>query len=260
MGSRYRVKFMSSVLATNQQPVSQFAETLIDLLDRIEYRRIDPSVATDPVYKLRYEAYRREEFIPFNALGVCRDEFDELENAHCFGVFLDGRLVSSLRFHHITAGMRQSPSHSVFADILDPMLDQGLSFIDPGRFTADFEASLSYPALPFITLRIAAMASDHYRADYTLSSVRPEHSAFYRRVFDAKPLAEARYYHGLAFPMVLYAAKVREMRVRCYRRYPFFLSTQAEQRVLFAEAGFGQAVRPTARLAHLQAQREGIPE
>src|SRR5579871_1216541 len=99
-----------SVAAQNQlAPVRSFAGTLIDILDRVKYRRVRSSEMSDPVYRLRYEAYRREDFIPFNSLGVLRDEFDDLPNSFCYGVYIDGDLVSSLRIHHLTPEMRMSP-------------------------------------------------------------------------------------------------------------------------------------------------------
>ena len=67
------------------------------------------------------------------------------------------------------AGLPALAEPSVFPDILDPMLDAAHTFIDPGRFTADYEASLAYPALPFLTLRIAVMASGSSRPTYCLS-------------------------------------------------------------------------------------------
>lgn len=229
---------------------SRFASSLIDLLDRVRYRRVSAREQFDPVYRLRYEAYRREDFIPFNAQGVTRDEFDDLPNCHCFGVYIDDTLVSSLRFHHVTPARPHSPCMSVWPDILTPELERGRSFIDPGRFTADFDASLTYPALPYLTLRLAAMACEYFPVWYCMSAVRPEHTAFYKRIFGAKPLGEERTYAHLAFPMQLYAAEVPTIRDMVARRYPFFMSTPEER-----EALFGQnqpdipAIAPTARLA-----------
>jgi hypothetical protein len=235
---------------------SRFALGLVDMLDRIEYRRVSVAEQLDPIYRLRYEAYRREEFIQPNAQEVVRDEFDELPNAYAYGVYLDGQLVSSVRFHHMTPGFRDAPSHSVFTDVLDPLLDKGATMIDPGRFTADYEASLAFPALPFLTLRVVVMATVHWEVDYCLSSVRPEHVAFYRRVFNSKKLSEERYYHGLAFPMQLYASHVpTEIGPLC-ERYPFFKSTEMERQQMFGPQGHGTGmILPTARLAHMLSQR-----
>ncbi len=236
--------------------VSKFSSTLIDLLDHVEYRRVSVEDQFDPVYRLRYEAYRREESVPINSQQVVRDEFDELPNAHCFGVYMDGVLVSSLRFHHLTPAFRESPSHSVFPDILDPMLDTGVTILDPGRFTADYEASLAYPALPFLTLRVGVMAIQHFGVKYCLSSVRPEHGAFYKRVFRSVAMSEPRYYHGLTFPMILYVCDLLADWDGLIRRYPFFLSTAAERQSLFGGAGRTHLslVKPSVREAQSEAE------
>jgi len=244
---------MSAAQQYQTDTVSHFATTLIDLLDRVRYRRVLGD-EMDPVYRLRYEAYRREEFIAANPREIVRDEFDDLPNVYCYGVYIDDRLVSSVRFHHLTPAFRESPSHSVFTDVLDPLLDQGITVLDPGRFTADYEASLAYPALPFLTLRIPTIAIWHFQVKYCLNSVRPEHSAFYRRVFRSIQLSEARYYHGLSFPMVLYACDLLSIEADLFRRYPFFRSTSEERHQLFETEEPVGIVQPTARLAQRLAE------
>ena len=238
-------------MSTETGRVSRFAGTLIDLLDRVEYRRVSVDDQFDPVYRLRYEAYRREEFIPLNNHEVVRDEFDDLPNCHAFGVYIDGELVSSVRFHYLTRDYRMSPSYSVFKDILDPILDRGHTMLDPGRFTTDHEASLAYPALPYLTLRIPTVAVPHFGVRYVLSTVRPEHAAFYRRVYRSELWGEARFYHGLSFPMVMLACDIPVMYQDMLRRYPFFRSTREERERLFGPSGRSavDVVRPSARIA-----------
>ena len=213
----------------------------------------------DPVYRLRYEAYRREEFVPPNVKETVRDEFDELPNVYCYGIYIDDRLVSSVRFHLLTREFRNSLSYSVFPDVLDPLLDQGNIILDPGRFTADYEASLNFPALPFLTLRVATMAVQHFSADYVLNAVRPEHGAFYRRVFRSFLMSDARYYHGLSFPIVLYACEIAVMYADLLRRYPFFRSTADEREILFDKNQSVKIVHPTARLAQRLAELAPAP-
>jgi hypothetical protein len=248
-------------LLQSNSGVSKFAGTLTDLLDRVEYRRVTAEDQFDPVYRLRYEAYRREDFIPINSAEVVRDEFDDLPNSYCFGVYIDGQLVSSVRFHHLTPEYRESPSHSVFPDILDPMLDRGVTILDPGRFTADHEATLAYPALPFLTLRLPTVAVQYFNVRYVLSTVRPEHAAFYRRVYRSEQLGDARYYHGLSFPMVMLACDIDVMYQDMLRRYPFFRSTPEERRRLFGSTGRSHLslVKPSARQAQSILEEEAAP-
>ncbi len=233
---------------------SRFASTLMDILDRVEYRRVPFKDQLDPVYRLRYQAYMREGFIAPNSQNVVFDEHDTAPNVYCFGVYVEDELVSSIRFHHVTPEQRISPSRVVFPKTLGAMLEDGVSYIDPSRFTADHEASLAYPALPFLTLRVVAMASQHFNVDYCVSSVRVEHAAFYRRVFGSKRLPGVGYYPGIDFPMHLYAADIAAIRGRVVRRFPFFMSTAVERETFFSRGengGFCGRIKPTARQAQL---------
>jgi hypothetical protein len=241
-----------SAAAAAAGPPSRFAGALLDVLDRVSYAQVEPGVVEDPIYKLRYRAYTREGFMDHNPEEICVDDLDAEPNGMSFGVFIDDELVSSIRLHHLTEKTRRSPSMKVCPDILEPMLDQGMSFIDPSRFTADHEASLAYPALPFLTLRMAAMASVHFNASQCLALVRPEHGAFYKRIFGSEPLCSARTYPGLHFPVCLFGASVDMIRSRVAQRFPFFLSTAEERDALFSKplvTGAQRRIAASARRA-----------
>lgn len=240
-------------------PVSRFAGTLMDILDRVEYSRVRMDVTDNPVYRLRYEAYRREEFVPMNDAGTVVDDLETVPNGMSFGVHIDGELVSSIRIHHVSAQYPFGPSMKSCPDVLLPLLARGHTFIDPSRFTADYEASLAYPALPFLTLRIAVMASQYFEADACLALVRPEHTAFYRRVFGSEEMSDVRVYPGLTFPVQLFGAYVNTKLPATLRRYPFFMSTAEEREKLFARAvdeEFEAPQRASSRLAYERALLE----
>jgi hypothetical protein len=237
---------------------SRFVETLFDILGSVSYQRVKPDDVDDPVYRLRYEAYRREDFLPFNPNEIYTDPLDLSPNAYCFGVFIGDKLVSSIRIHYITPEQRISPSLGVYGDVLEPLLDKGMTFVDPTRFTADHEASLAFPAVPYLTLRLGLMASQHFAVDYCLQSVRPEHAAFYRRIFLSEPMGPERTYDGLRFPIVMVGSHVPETLPKIVRRFPFFDSTAEERRKLFGpegRVGFGEKVTATARLAQQLRER-----
>lgn len=243
---------MSDPIAAGSLQVSRFAGGLIDILDRVEYSRVRMDVTDNPVYRLRYEAYRREEFVPFNDSGTVVDDLDAAPNAYCYGIHIDGELVSSIRIHHVTPQHRKGPSMKSCPDVLDPLLDQGQSFADPSRFTADYDASLAYPGLPFLTLRIAVMATEHFETTSCLALVRPQHAPFYKRVFGAVEMSDVREYPGLAFPVVLYGSNSAINLQQIYRRYPFFRSTAEERERLFSQTdlrGFQHPLPTTARAA-----------
>lgn len=237
---------------------SRFALSLIDILDRLHYRRVSPQEQFDPVYRLRYEAYRREEFIPINSQQMTRDVYDDAENCHCFGIYIDDQLVSSIRLHIATAQNPTSPSASIWPDVLGDIIAKGGSYIDPSRFTADHDASLAFPALPYLTLRTAVMACAHFNSTYCISSVRPEHVAFYKRVFGSEQLAGEGYWGELTFPVCLFASYIPVMLPRVLQRYPFFDSTEEERQALFDTSSQAKQriIRPTARLAQTLRQHE----
>lgn len=247
----------ASSVSSGDAGASRFASTLFDILDQVSYRRVRLEEQFDPIYRLRYEAYRREEFIPFNSQKISGDMFDSAPNALCYGVYIGEKLVSSIRLHHVTPDERTSPSRLIFSDLLDPWLDAGMSYLDPSRFTADHEASLAYPALPFLTTRIVVMASDYFGVNYCLSSVRPEHGAFYKRVFNSRAMSDLRYYPGLDFPVCMYAAEVPAVLPGIYRRFPFYRSTHDERHRLFGapkgDDAYRRHVPATARKAYDEA-------
>ena len=241
---------MSAATQTANSAPSRFAMSLIDILDRVRYRRVSVEEQFDPVYRLRYEAYRREDFIPVNSQQITRDRYDEAPNCYCFGVYIDDKLVSSVRLHHVTPDQRISPSLDIWPDVLGNILDKGESYLDPSRFTADRDATLEFPALPYLTLRIGVMASIHFGATYCLSSVRPEHGAFYKRVFESRQLAGEGHWGELKFPVWLYATYLPVTLPRMLQRYPFFESTEEEREALFGDLPAQHSiVAPTARVA-----------
>lgn len=234
------------------QTPSRFAETLFDILDQVSYRRVNVEDVHDPVYRLRYEAYRREDFIDENEQGITKDLWDDAPNSHTFGVYIGQQLASSIRLHVASPKIPISPSRTMWPDILDGLMSQGDSYIDPSRFTADRELSLAFPALPFLTLRLAVMATEHFKARYCISSVRREHGAFYRRVFQSKQMGEEAFFPGLRFGVNLYVADAPAVRGSMRARYPFFRSSQEEREGLFGTAAGNQKVMSTARKARLE--------
>ena len=69
------------------------------------------------------------------------------------------------------------------------------------------------PAIPYLTLRVATMASEHFDVDRCLSLVKPQHAAFYKRVFDADTIVSPQKNCGnYKIDLTLLAARVREIR------------------------------------------------
>jgi hypothetical protein len=208
-----------------------------DPLDQVDYRLAQSPEEKDEIYRLRYRAYLREGAIQPSTDGRVIDQYEDAPNAWTFGVYFHGELYSSIRVSVLTSEWRMSPSVELFGDVLHPELDKGKVIIDSTRFVADPEKARNFPELPYVTVRLGSMAGVHYNADYGLAIVRPEHQAFYRRVFLHETWCEPRTYPGLVKPVGLMAAHLPTVRDRVLARYPFLRSSAFERRTLFNRGG-----------------------
>jgi len=219
------------------EPTTPATGRSADLLDRVDYRLAQTPEEKEEIYKLRYRAYLREGAIRPSSDKRVTDPHDDAPNAWVFGVYFEGELYSSIRVSVLTSEWRMSPSIEPFGDILCPEVDKGLVFIDSTRFVADPEKARNFPELPYVTVRLGSMAGVHFHADYGLAMVRPEHQAFYRRVFLQETWCEPRLYPGLVKPVGLMAAHLPTVRERVLVRYPFLRSSAFERRMLFERGG-----------------------
>lgn len=230
---------------------SAFSRNVSQLLERVEYRRCETGEDLEDIYRLRYNSYVAAGMIKTDASRRIQDEFDESPNAFRFGVFYDGKLVSTLRLHHVTEEFPVSPSVKVFSDVLMPRLQRGESFVDPSRFAADHEWSSALRVLPYITLRLAMVACRYFNPAACLTAIKPEHATFYIRTLYAEQVVEERQYPGLTVPVSLYQSVHPAAPDKVAARFPFMESTPMEQRMLFEPRHLGQpaqlTVLPTAK-------------
>ena len=222
-------------------------ERSFDPLENVDYRLAEIAEAREEIYRLRYRAYLREgAILPSASERVC-DKYDDLPNTFIFGVYVQGELFSSLRVSVLTPEWRESLSSEMFGDLLLPELDRGKIIVDPTRFVADPEKARTFPELPYVTVRLGYVACTHFNADIGLANVRPEHRAFYRKVFLQEPWGEPRLYPGLIKPVGLMAARYPEIKERVFLRFPYMRSSAFERRMLFerpAKRVFTQTVVP----------------
>lgn len=229
-----------------------FKEKALEVLRSLEYRRINGGEELEDIYRLRYDAYRRDDLIDETTSGMSSDAYDESPNVHIFGLYFDGELASSIRIHHATQQMSICPTRSHFPGILEPHLKQGVSFIDSSRFCANADFSQRIPNLPLFTTRLTAMACFYFEADYMLSVIRPEHGAFYRRYFLMKQWAKDQEVDWFAQHVDLYACHLQTIENAVFTRLPFFRSLPLERELLFSPKAENTEivhVKPTAEAA-----------
>ena len=207
------------------------------LLDRVDCRPMETPEEKDSIYLMRYRAYLHGGMIvPSDSLRIS-DGYDDVPNAWTFGIYVDGELCSSLRLHVLTSEWRMSFATELFGDVLHPRLDQGEVFIDSARFVADPEKAQRFPELPYLTLRLAYLACEHFNADTGLALVRAEHQAFYRRVCLHETIAEPRSFPNVTKKVVLMASGLRTRREEVLTRFPIMRSSAFERRMLFQRSG-----------------------
>jgi N-acyl amino acid synthase FeeM len=239
-----------------QGKITGFSASVMRFLESIEYRRVDNADDLEDVARIRYKAFTMVGLAPQNG-ELLIDELDFKPNAHVMGIFFDEQLVSTIRVHHVTSAERDSVAVSHFPDVMNPMLDAGQTFIDPVRFAADPDIMREYPALPYLTLRVATMATDYFQTDYCLSVIKPNHRAFYKRIFNSHPLVEPRFFKKYDSNIELHASNAHVELQKIYDRFPFFNSQLCERRLMFAPRQElympPLTIRPTARYALQQA-------
>jgi hypothetical protein len=228
-----------------------FASKVFSLLEKVEYRRCDKGEDLEDIYRLRYKAYRWNDMVADDEHHVISDDLDEAPNVHRFGIYVDQRLLSTMRIHHVTAQYPMSTSTKAFGDIVQPMLAEGKTFVCMSRFASDPEWTRVYPQLAYVTLRLAGMACFYFNASYGLSTVREDHAGFYRRTYYSEQMSEARSYPGVVNRVVLFRTNAYANEARYYARFPFFRSTPMERRLLFKTPGAGElaplTILPTAK-------------
>lgn len=213
------------------------------IFDRVDYRLIETPEDKDRLYEMRYRAYLHGGLILPSETGRVSDRYDDAPNAWTFGIHVDGELCSSVRLHILTSDQRMSYATELFGDVLHPRLDRGEIFVDPARFVADPEQARRFPELPYVTLRLAYLACEHFNADTGLAQVRAEHQAFYRRVFLHEAITEPRAFPNVLKKVALMASDFRSLRERVLTRFPIMRSNAFERRMLF-DRGNARAAAP----------------
>lgn len=213
---------------------SRFVDHVFKLLERVEYRRAKSPAEREEVYKIRYDAYRRENFIEPSLDERLYDEsYDELQNGAIFGVYVDGEMASTIRIHVARSENEALPSTAVFGDVILPRLREGRVIVDSTRFATKLEFSREYPELPYATVRLSWLAGEFFKINDLLATTRVEHQAFYKRVFGHEAWCEPRDYPLLNRQVVCLGVDFPEHKSRVEERYPFFRSTVAERETIF---------------------------
>jgi hypothetical protein len=211
-----------------------FSDRISRLLERIEHRIARTDREREEVFRLRYDAYVRNGLMePRSDRRLFDERYDNAANAWITTTFIDGELAGSVRVNSGVGMDANLPSLRVYPDVTAPKLSAGQIAVEYTRLAAKLSLSSAHPELAYIIMRPGYMAASHFDADLAITTPRPEHMAFYRRVFQFVPWCEPRSYPGLTALFACMGADFHESRARIEARYPFYKSTLMEREALY---------------------------
>lgn len=230
--------------------VGPFDESILSLMDTVTCARLADPAELEAVYRMRHAAYVRSGMIDVHggSGGSWSDPYDRSPGCMNMAVYVDGDLAGAIRLHHVTPSNPDCPSIGHMGDAISGWLDSGLTLVDCSRF-AHGSVDRRHRLLPYVTLRIAALATLHFRADYSINLVQQRHAAFYERHFHAERAAVGHtHFNGAEFPVVLLRSSLRLLASTAPSTRSYLLSTRREREALFDDPACPR-VRPSAREA-----------
>ena len=222
-----------------------------EVMDDIEYRPVRNSEDLEQVVALRKKCYTHHDIFAQKTSEFQNDADVDPKN-HVIGIHYQEALVASVRIELLHASNRDTNCMHYFPEILEPLVDQGLRFVDPTRFSIAPGISQFIPSMPYIVLRLVFMATVYYGYDFSLCMLRSAHRGFYSRVFLASQISPLKTFDFFNDPYALYTTALKSEAQIC-QNYPLFLSTKTERNLLFEPSLAGNpqtlSVRPTSRIA-----------
>jgi hypothetical protein len=212
---------------------SRFADRAAKLLERVEHRPALCPADREAAYRLRYDAYLRQNLLNPRIDAILYDEvYDESPNSLTTLTYIDGELASTVRLHAMADEVAISPAHDVFPDVLGPLLRRRRVIIEPARLAARPEMARRFPELPYFALRPPWIAAQHFNADHIVLSCASGHESYYRRVYHFETWSGLRSYPKVTAKVVCIGPDFPAERERVEARYPSFRSTATEREAL----------------------------
>jgi len=215
--------------ALSIQRIAQLSE----FSKRVTCRLARSYAERDAIFKLRYRSYLRAGLISENSFGRYIEPADHVANAYLMGLYVDRRLVSSLRLQIGTPTNPTFSSLELFPNILERLLRSNKTVVEMSCVAADGDIARSYVWLPYLILRSWVLAAEHFRADYIAAAMRPQHQIFYKRTLDCELHSQLRQPPHQLATVGLVTLNFATSAERLYENLPFLRSTPSERQQLF---------------------------
>jgi hypothetical protein len=226
-------------------------EQMLKVMDEIEYRRAVSEEDMQSIAELRRSAYEDAEIYDNGSMSYI-DDYDYDPRVFVFGVYWRERLVATLRIHILSRENLHSHSQYYFSSVLDSLISQGATFMDPSRFAVLPDLEREIPGLATVVLRLGLAAVRHFNCDFGLAMIREGHGGFYRRLFNYTQMTPPQTFPGIKRKYALFSTSRSHLDAVCFN-YPVLDGLPIEAKLLFSTATPAKprvlSVRPTARLA-----------
>jgi hypothetical protein len=239
----------ASALVMHAKPAGLMAWTL-DFLDRCTYRAMTSPEDIEALSEMRWKNYMEGQTLKNERMTV--DEFedgkDSLPTARTVGLYVDGRLASSMRIHAVNAEHGNTCVIDVHRERIETEIAKGMRFVYANRWISDPEFSNTMPLI-VATTRITCLAAEYHRADRLISLSRENHVKTYVRIHNAdvwseepKPIDNLNYlYH-------LISSSYDNFRGRMWTDRQAYISSARERDGMFSpSADNALFVKPSAR-------------
>jgi hypothetical protein len=216
---------------------------------RVTCRLARSHVERDAIFKLRYQSSLRAGLISQNSFGRYLERADHAANTYIIGLYVDRKLISSLRLQISSPLTPSFSSLELFPDVLEPLRIGRKTVVDLSCVATDGGFARQHSWLPYVVLRSWIIAAEHFHADYISAAVRPQHQLFFKRALDCELHAETQLLpHHLA-SVGLVTLNFANSAEHLYENLPFLRSTPSERRELFEPRTMpfeGAGLRPSA--------------
>jgi hypothetical protein len=242
---------MTAEKLLQQQARAANIEQALQIMDDIEYRRVKSSEDMQLIAEVRRSAYEDAEIYASKDASFV-DELDFDPRVYVFGVYWRERLVATMRIHILSNNNPHSNSQHYFPNVLDPLIGQGLTFMDPTRFAILPGLDKEIPGLATIVLRLGLAGVRYFNCDFGLAMIKEGHGGFYRRVFNYTQMTPMQSFATFKPKYALYSTSRSNIETVCLN-YPILDGLPTEASLLFSNLAPAKpailSVKPTARLA-----------
>jgi hypothetical protein len=242
---------------------SRFADRAAKMLERVEHRPALSRGDREAAYRLRYDAYLRQNLLNPRIDAILYDEvYDESPNSLTTLTYIEGELASTVRLHAMADEIAVSPAHDVFPDVLGPLLRRHRVIIEPARLAARADMARRFPELPYFALRPPWMAAHHFNADHIILSCASGHEGYYRRVYNFQTWSGLRSYPKVTAKVICIGLDFAAERERVEARYPSFRSTPTEREALLGALSLylGPVATPMGQDLALADVQQAMPD